>query len=212
MSAQKLDALYAEYKAAAGEVAKDKARTRLIRALYHDAYPIMYYKLRAYHPDIITDAVALTAVNLDKFRGEARFSSWFFGIVANLCNRYLRQKITRNEVSLDALVEIGAEPAVEGREDNLAELAMVLDSLNPEMRQIIEMRGEGKKPEEIGKALGLTTKAVKRRIEHLRVQLGKKAKKAKASRSSIRAASVAAGADAAGGNATSTRTSARNKE
>lgn len=177
MSARKLDALYAEYAAAKGNE-REGAKEKLIRALYQDAYPIMYHRLGGYHPDIITDAVAMAAVHLDKFRGEARFSTWFYRIVANFCYRHLKDDLRRNEVSLEALIEEKGDEEIGGVEEARGEarvrLAEMLAVLAPDQRRIVEMKAEGKTDKQIGEVLGISAKAVNERLRRIRQLLSEK--------------------------------------
>lgn len=177
MSARKLDALYAEYAQADKGDAKERAREKLVRALYVDAYPIMYHKLRGFYPDIITDAVATAATNLDKFRGEARFSTWFYRIVVNYCNLILRVKQQRNEVSLEEMIEEhgdGIAGSVEAEAEAKAKVADLLDNLAPDQKRLVEMKAEGMNDKEIGEALGISAKAVNERLRRIRTILFEK--------------------------------------
>lgn len=51
--------------------------------------------------DALQDALLSAFKNMDKFRGEARFSTWLGSIVLNSARMQLRRRLTHNFVSLD---------------------------------------------------------------------------------------------------------------
>jgi RNA polymerase sigma factor (sigma-70 family) len=159
VSATTLDGLYAEFLAAS-EDRKAQARETLVMGMYREAWPIIWSKLHGAHPDIVADSVSKAALNLDKFRGEARFSTWFYKIVMSFCNTVLRAKLLKpTEISLEQLAEEGAEPIieVENADNAKIELTNLLEKLDATDRKLIALKAEGKTYPEIAEALGLKT-------------------------------------------------------
>ena len=127
--------------------------------------------------------------NLNKFRGDAQFSSWLYRITLNHCNTHLRRSETKTNVSLDEQMEAGVpEPTGSTeqvdetihREQMAKHLRRALSAIPPEMREVIVMKEyQGLKFHEIAEILSLPVSTVKtrlytglsqlrRRLEHLR--------------------------------------------
>jgi RNA polymerase sigma factor (sigma-70 family) len=175
MSAVTLDTLYGEYSAATGD-AKEAAKTKLVKAMYRDAWPIIWSRLQRAHPEIVNDSVTKAVLYLDKFRGEARFSTWFYSIVMSYCNTALRAKERRaNEISLEQMTDEGSEPIIETANAATAslDLAKFAADLNPQERRILELKATGKTYAEIAKDLGITRIAANSRWRRLQERIEK---------------------------------------
>lgn len=149
--------------------------------MYQNGYAIVSAKLRSVQPYIVSDAVAQAVIYLDRFRGEARFSSWFYGIVMSFCNRHIRENLRNREVSLDAMIaEHGEEALGKTAEINQVKLDLtkILDGLDAEDRQLVQMKMEGKTDKEIGKALGLSKDGAHTRWDRLKRKLAARIKDA----------------------------------
>lgn len=178
--ANRLNQRYAEYKSAPEEY-REAARDTLIREMYQNGYAIVSAKMRSVQPYIVSDAVAQATLNLDQFRGEAQFSTWFYKIVMNFCNQAIANGLNRREVSLDAIVEESGEEILGmSSEINPASLDLekILGGLDEAERQLVEMKMDGKTDKEIGKILGLTKDGVHTRWDRLKKKLAAKVRNA----------------------------------
>ena len=182
MSAKNLNALYESYQQAPPET-KEAARTKLIKAMYQNGYAIASAKMRSIQPYIVSDAVAQAVFYLDKFRGEAAFSTWFFKIVVNFCNKNIKKNLRRREISLDQLVEeSGEEIAGISQGAETSDLREILERLDAEERRLVELKLDGMSDREIGKVLGLTRSGVSSRWLRLKQRLSARAKRARVKR------------------------------
>jgi RNA polymerase sigma-70 factor (ECF subfamily) len=110
---------------------------------------------------------------LPGFKGEARFSSWLYQIVMNLCRDRLRRRKGRHLVSLEALEEVG--PVIASRDPAALDLVRQLDlrravqraigALPEEQREILILKEyQGLTFLEIAQALELPVSTVKTRL------------------------------------------------
>jgi RNA polymerase sigma-70 factor (ECF subfamily) len=116
----------------------------------------------------------------DRFRGEARVSSWLFGIAHFTCRRALRDRraAKRSQVvpmnveylySVPDLVE--SDQRIESRAD-LARVLAELESLPESYRTVLHLAlEEGLSYEEIGRRLGIDADNVKTRVSRARARL-----------------------------------------
>jgi RNA polymerase sigma-70 factor, ECF subfamily len=125
--------------------------------------------------DACQEAFIAAFRNLGKFRGEAKFSSWIYRIALNACHSRLRdrQGVT---FSLDEEDESGrraelADTATESlldrvsRDERTEIIRRALQSLPPEMRQVIVMKEyEEMTFAEIGEVLKIPVSTVKSRL------------------------------------------------
>jgi RNA polymerase sigma-70 factor (ECF subfamily) len=122
--------------------------------------------------------------SLPSFKGEARVSSWLYQIALNLCRDRIRRRRVRTLLSLEELVEGGAELAEAGPSaheivesaDLRRRVADAVASLPEEQREVIVLKEyEGLTFAEIALVLGLPVSTVKTRLyrglTHLRQRL-----------------------------------------
>lgn len=169
MSAESLDRLYEVLLAASGKE-KTVARDAVILGMYREAWPIVWSRLGGAYPDLVSDAVTKAAINLDKFRGEARLSTWFFKIVLSFCNSTIRRKLQRPpEIGIDQLIAEGGEPRVEPARGENAKMdfSVLLGTVKPLDRAILSLRNEGHTFLEIASIMGLPRKTVTSRVARL---------------------------------------------
>lgn len=122
--------------------------------------------------------------SLDRFRGEAAFSTWLYRIAANHCLDRLRSAARRPTQSWDAMLEEHGEkaealftttetPAAKAERTEL--LTAVLAELPERSRQILVLREmQGLSYEELAAALGCSLDAVKGRLKRARQELDQK--------------------------------------
>lgn len=127
--------------------------------------------------DICQEAFLKAYTNLDRFRGQAKFSSWLFQIALNQCRTQFRRKKSRPTVSLDEeeqlshlqLVPADAEPpdAAAIKSQQASELHAALANLPEDQRTAIILKEyHGLKFREIAEILETPESTVKSRLYH----------------------------------------------
>lgn len=127
--------------------------------------------------DICQEAFLKAYTNLDRFRGQAKFSSWLFQIALNQCRTQFRRKKSRPTVSLDEeeqlshlqLVPADAEPpdAAAIKSQQASELHAALAHLPEDQRTAIILKEyHGLKFREIAEILETPESTVKSRLYH----------------------------------------------
>ena len=127
--------------------------------------------------DACQEAFLAAFRNLNKFRGDAKFSSWMYRIALNACHTRLRSSNgLGSSYSLDAEDEHGrrldvADTSTEStpeqmhREERSQLVRRALQALPPEMRQVIVMKEyEEMTFAEIAEVLGIPVSTVKSRL------------------------------------------------
>ncbi|WP_158941512.1 sigma-70 family RNA polymerase sigma factor [Granulicella sp. S190] len=125
--------------------------------------------------------------NLEKFRGEAKFSTWLISIMLNEARSRLRQKKTAKTDSLDELNEGGhVSPAllrdwreipseVLERQEVGHMLQVAITDLPPIYREVFVLRDiEDFSVNQSAEALGITVAAAKVRLHRARIMLQKR--------------------------------------
>ncbi len=144
-----------------------KAYDKLVR-IYRDKMFALTYRMtgdRETALDLVQDTFYNAFVNIDKFRGDALFSSWLYRIASNLTLNFLKRKKTVGFVSLDDLPS--AEPTYEDRDkaanSELAlEISRIIGELPPKQKLIFNLRYYSKLPfKEIAKIQGKSESTVK---------------------------------------------------
>ena len=101
-----------------------------------------------------------------KFKGDSKFSTWFYKITTNECNRYLRCYKKRCEIDLAEEMPGKAE-AVDARIDLIA----LLSCLEGDDHVLFRLVAEGEDFATIGERLGLTRNAALVRWTRLKERL-----------------------------------------
>ncbi|NIP38844.1 MAG: sigma-70 family RNA polymerase sigma factor [Candidatus Dadabacteria bacterium] len=130
---------------------------------------------------------------LGMFRGDSKLSTWIYSVSTNEAFRYLREKNSSREYSLDELSDKESDMSsgwFQPRDNNPdpennainSELSEILDKainqLPKEYRTVFQLRDvEGLSNIEVAKILGLSLPAVKSRILRARTQLKNKLSK-----------------------------------
>lgn len=122
--------------------------------------------------------------SLEKFRGDAKFSTWIYRITANHCLDRLRSAARRPTQSWDAMIEEHGEkaealfateetPAVPAERTEL--VRAVLADLPERSRHILVLREmQGLSYEELAQTLDCSLDAVKGRLKRARQELDRK--------------------------------------
>lgn len=114
--------------------------------------------------------------NLRSFRRTALFTTWLHRIAINHCLDLRRKRKRRDEISLDSLIEIGAEGAlphfnepVEKAFETGEFARALLSRVSPVDREVLVLREiSGQSYEEIAENLHITLDAVKSRLKRAR--------------------------------------------
>lgn len=134
--------------------------------------------------DMSQEAFLRAYRSLENFRGDSRFSVWLYRLTSNICIDFLRKKKLRNESSLSwenddgeiddiAIPDLRFSPEKALDRKELAEAVRAgLDSLPPELRQILVLREiNGLDYREIAQVLDIEEGTVKSRIFRARKKL-----------------------------------------
>lgn len=127
--------------------------------------------------DVCQEAFIRAYTNLDRFRGQAKFSSWLYQIALNVCRSEFRKQMARPAVSLQdeeqhahlrLVPSDGAPPDEEAmRLQRARALQRALSRLPEEQRTVIILKEyHGLKFREIAEILGTPESTVKSRLYH----------------------------------------------
>lgn len=126
--------------------------------------------------DICQEAFIRAYTNLDRYRGQAKFSSWLYQIALNLCRSQFRKQKARPTVSIDdeqgyslrLLPDTGVTPDESAIKNERARaLRVALGQLpDPQRTVIILKEYHGMKFREIAEILGTPESTVKSRLYH----------------------------------------------
>lgn len=164
-------------RAAAGE---RKAFDDLVRLTHRDAFGLAV-RLTGNEEDardVVQDAYLRAYRSIGRFRGDARFSTWLYRIVANCASTHnTRKGRHRTEVLADddAVVDVRPEgDPVQAAEaaDLREELDAAVQELPPRLRSVIVLRDVYDLPHEaIAEELGISVSAAKVRLHRARRRL-----------------------------------------
>ena len=164
-------------RAAAGE--RD-AFDELVRLTHRDAFGLAV-RLTGNEEDardVVQDAYLRAYRSIGRFRGDARFSTWLYRIVANCASTFnTRKGRHRHEVLADDDAVIDARPErdpVQAAEaaDLRDQLDAAIHDLPPRLRSVIVLRDVYDLPHEaIAEELGISVSAAKVRLHRARRRL-----------------------------------------
>lgn len=167
----------------------DQAFRTLWERHYRLAYSVIYRQLGAQSAaeDLVQEAFLRVYRNAAKWEPTAKFSTWFFTIVSNLCLNYKRDcardkmRLLSSEEDanpLENLAEAPPEDDTDDREHKSALIRAALDELPDNQRMaLILSKYENKSYEEIAAILETTEAAVKSMAARARVTLREKLKR-----------------------------------
>jgi RNA polymerase sigma-70 factor, ECF subfamily len=101
----------------------------------------------------------------DKFKGDSKFSTWFYRIVTNECNRFLRSHKERQEISFEE------EFPIEPFGDLGVEVQQLVQGLDDRDFALFKMVAQGENFETIAETLHIKVGAAKTRWSRLRGRL-----------------------------------------
>jgi RNA polymerase sigma-70 factor (ECF subfamily) len=154
----------------------------LVRTYQHRVFGVALRMLgaRADAEDVAQEVFLRVYRAVGEFRGEARLSTWLYGITSNLClNRLARADHTRVSRDDDAVQGAPSEgiDAAEAAERSEVEAALrqAIAELPDERRIVVVLRDvEGLSYDEIAQALALEPGTVRSRLHRARLDLKSK--------------------------------------
>ena len=154
----------------------------LVRAYQHRVFGVALRMLgrRADAEDVAQEVFLRVHRAIGEFRGEARLSTWLYGIASNLClNRLASADHRRTRPDEDAIM-LAPSPAADAaavaeRSEVEAALRQAIAELPDERRIVVVLRDiEGLSYDEIAQALGLEPGTVRSRLHRARLDLKSK--------------------------------------
>ncbi len=117
--------------AAAARLGDDRALTALVRATQADVLRLCAHLGSAGEAEDLAQDTYLRAVDaLDRYRGDAPFRAWLFGIARNVCADHVRRRVRRRR--LDTLR--APRPDHTAGPDQEVAVLDLLDGLDPDQR------------------------------------------------------------------------------
>jgi RNA polymerase sigma factor (sigma-70 family) len=117
--------------------------------------------------DFLVNGIVWRAIQkAETFNGDAKFSTWFYRLTVNECNRYLRQHMERCETSLSE-----ETMAPDAAHDARIDLISLLDGLDGPDHLLFRLVAEGQDFKYIGRTLGISAHAAVLRWAKLKERL-----------------------------------------
>lgn len=156
------------------------AFARLVEATHRDTYALALHLTGCPEDarDVTQEAYLRAYRNLEKFRGEARFSTWMYRITANVAStqagrsrRHRHDELTHDSPIADLRPD--HDPALAADAGDLRDRILVsLGRLPPKLRAVIVLRDVYELPHEaIAEELGISVTAAKVRLHRARHRL-----------------------------------------
>jgi RNA polymerase sigma-70 factor (ECF subfamily) len=164
-----LDDLELAVAAASGDRA---AFETLLRRHYERIHAVAWRLTGSSHDadDITQEVCCALVTRLAGFKGEARFTTWLYGIVVNACRDHHRRRATLATLKNGLAVLVGLAAPPDGRDlFRRAWLTSELGRLDPSLREtIVLVVGEGLTHAEAGAVLGLAETTISWRLHEAR--------------------------------------------
>ena len=112
--------------------------------------------------DVLQDAYLKAYRNLDRFRGDSRFSTWLHRIVYRSCLDHIRRR--REVIGLADDADPPAPGRPQGDVDERLALQQALATLDPETAALVLVDRDGHSYEEAGRVLGIPAGTVASRL------------------------------------------------
>ncbi|CAN5805271.1 sigma-70 family RNA polymerase sigma factor [soil metagenome] len=128
--------------------------------------------------EVLADTLVAAWRGAGSFRGDARVTTWLFGIARNQAYNHLRRRrpVPVDEVRTGTLIDHGAQPdRVVAARDELSRVAAEIEALSPEHREALLLAIAGDLSYgEISEVLGVPVGTVKSRVANARRRLGER--------------------------------------
>jgi RNA polymerase sigma-70 factor, ECF subfamily len=122
--------------------------------------------------DVLQDVFIEVYRSINRFRGDARLSTWLYRVCVNVALQRLRKRKRLAEVPGDDLPERSSAETPERGLDNRRRLDAVyrlLDTLSPKKRVVFILHEiEGREPKEIAQIVGAPVLTVRTRLHYAR--------------------------------------------
>ncbi|MBN1764096.1 MAG: RNA polymerase sigma factor [Sedimentisphaerales bacterium] len=154
-----------------------------IVAHYQPQVTQLVYRLLGWREDEVEDVVQevfmAVFINLDKFRGQSRISTWLTRITINKCRSWQRKRLLKMNL-IQKLISFGSSsnkprynPGANLWENEAAaQIRRVVQSLPPRLREVVVLRYlEELSITEVAEILDLTVNAVHVRLNRARKQI-----------------------------------------
>jgi RNA polymerase sigma-70 factor (ECF subfamily) len=157
-----------------------RAFDELVRLTYVDAYTLAM-RLTANEEDardVVQETYLRAWKGIDRFRGDAQFSTWLYRITANVSYTHLERRRRNRHEPFDELYET-VDPRTEGRPEGALESTELTDQLGAAiaalpatLRTVVVLKDVyGLSHEAIAEELDITVSAAKVRLHRARKQL-----------------------------------------
>ena len=157
-----------------------EAFDELVRVTHADTYTLAY-RLTGDEEDardVVQEAYLRAYRGLDRFRGDAQFSTWMYRITANCAATHLGRRSKHRHDELDEAAGVPDlhpehDPQLRADADDLrGRLRVALDALPPRLRAVVILRDVYDLPHEaIAAELGISESAAKVRLHRARNKL-----------------------------------------
>lgn len=174
VSENKLFASWMDAEGAQKEILQDQ----LLRRLKLYGTKICWKVLREHNPDIVNQACWKAIQHAEGFKGDSKFSTWYYAVVFNLCQSYLREKKLKAEISFDDLSakQVAQLPVQELGERQLM-VRKAMEQLNDEEQEFLDLKMAGVQDDVLAVRYGVSHGAIRvrwyRMKKRLESQLGR---------------------------------------
>lgn len=149
----------------------------LVRATYPETYTLAL-RLTSNSEDaadVVQETYLRAYRNIEKFRGDAQFTTWLYRITANCASTQLTKRNRHRHEELDVDAQVDTAPTPDARSDAALDqqhLTQALAALPPNLREVIVLRDIYDLPHEaIANELGISVVTAKVRLHRARKKL-----------------------------------------
>jgi RNA polymerase sigma factor (sigma-70 family) len=159
----------------ATESTRPELEYALIKALEKYARKIIWLKLHESRPEIANAAVHSVLAHLNDFKGESKFSTYVYSVVARRCFEELRRKITNKEMLLSEFKDYQVEALATYELDGDAKITLdrLRKTLSTDENDLIDLKLQGYTHPEIAQRMKATTSTIDGRWRKLCEKLRK---------------------------------------
>lgn len=163
-----INPIFAKWRLSTGPE-KEHQLQLLVKAMEKFAMAICWQRLPDHKDDLaalVNGTVWKTIRHLESFQKKSRFSTWFYRIVVNDCNKFLTSHKRRCETNLAEEL-----PAKQDGYDAKIDLTSLLDSLEGDEHTLLRLMAEGFDLKEAAEMLRISHAAAKVRWMRLKEKL-----------------------------------------